>query len=364
MNRSGTIEKGRIAYFALEKNSASGTMRVESLKGELLQETVLKKGFPKANVLSRVVAPVVPAPDYIQLPEVVVTASYPPSGGISWGTWFSLVSMYNEGGGGFGYYGMGNPFSGGGSTGTGGGGGNSGSSGGGTIGGGSGHLPYTIIDEEVLVVDYEQQYDDPAIDLQKFINCFNAIPNAGATCKITILADVPVNSDPTKIMDWENGSPGHTFIRVEKDGAGSNDFAVQHIGFYPKSGWKTTLTPAPIDGKFVDNAHHEFNASYEVSITPEQLQNALDAMWQRRNMQYDIENNNCTDWAMQVMKATIGYGTWFEIPKFQLPGGFSPTGTNTPQGLYEKIQEMHTAGTAGAVVPVIGWAGASTGPCN
>ena len=49
----------------------------------------------------------------------------------------------------------------------------------------------------------------------------------------------------------------------------------QNIGFYPDQGWKTMLTPAPVTGKFVDNAGHEFNASLSMSLTPEQLQSVI-----------------------------------------------------------------------------------------
>src|SRR5690606_14753892 len=87
--------------------------------------------------------------------------------------------------------------------------------------------------DEMIQVGFEQQFEDPAIDLDAFLRCFDNIPDEGATCRITIYADVPVNSDPTKMMDWSSGSPGHTWIQLEKTGAGQS--ASQHIGFYPKS---------------------------------------------------------------------------------------------------------------------------------
>ena len=52
----------------------------------------------------------------------------------------------------------------------------------------------------------------------------------------------------------------------------------QNIGFYPNQGWKSIATPAPIPGKFVDNAGHEFNASLKMSLTPEELQSIINEM--------------------------------------------------------------------------------------
>src|SRR5690606_22012036 len=106
----------------------------------------------------------------------------------------------------------------------------------------------------------------------------------------TIHSDVPVDSDPTKIFDWSAGSPGHTWIRIEKTGANGSGSASQHIGFYPKTGWKTILTDAPLDGKFVDNGSHEFNASYEVSVSPETLNSAIMRIRQFRDDKYDIDD--------------------------------------------------------------------------
>lgn len=363
LNASGTINAGRIANFALRKNSATGRMQIETLKGEVMEDVELINGYRKKTIATRMESSsyLEPAPEYIELPEVIVTASYSSGGGISWSTWYSISNMFDGGGSGSGYYSMSDPYAGGG-------GGYGGGSSSGSTSGASNHPGGTsnMVDEEIIKVDFESQYDDPAIDLQKFINCFNVIPDAGATCKITIYADVPVNSDPTKIMDWENGSPGHTWIRLEKDGAGANaKHASQNIGFYPKSGWKTTLTDAPIAGKWVDNHHHEYNASYTLTISPADLRSALTRMlYLQRFVRYDIDDYNCTDWVLDVWKQAVSPTTWFDIPRFKLPGSLSPNGTSTPQGLFVTFKKMKALGKPGVDVPLVGWSGSSTGPCN
>ena len=84
-------------------------------------------------------------------------------------------------------------------------------------------------------------------------------------------------------------------------------------------------------------------------------------------MRYDIDDNNCTDWAIAVFNATLAGQEHLEIPLYNIPGGEAPYGTSTPQGLYNKLREMQNAGgpqAQGIVIPIIGWVGASSGPCN
>lgn len=368
VDATGRIKRGRIIALTRDKKVATynGTLVIKDLKGLIMEETPLVNGYRQKNkVMTR--SMVVQPDPYVELPEVVIVSTYPPSGGgISWGTYMNLLSFFNSdgGGGGGGWY----------SGGGGGGGSTGGSSGGSTGSGGTnnpGHPPNPdpygpvgVVEDEQILIDFESQYADPAIDLEKFLKCFDNIPDAGANCKVTIHADVPVDSDPTKIMDWSTGSPGHTWIRIEKKGAGNSGSASQHIGFYPKSGWKTTLTDAPLDGKFVDNSQHEFNASYEVTVSPERLRSAITRIRQLKNVRYDIDDYNCTDWAIQVWREAVSPTLWFDIPRFHMPGSLAPNGTSTPQGLYVKIEELSNAGVSGAATPVIGWSGTSTGPCN
>lgn len=363
----GKIKRGRIVQLSRtgKIQTFNGNLIVTTLKGVILEETPINNGYrQKDKPMARVL--VQPDP-YVVLPEVVVVASYPPSGGfISWGTWYNLISFFEMGDGGSGgwsgWYWNSDPFSGGG-----GGSGGTGSTGDNTssspLSNPDPNAPLDVIDDEILEIDFESQYDHPAIELDKYLKCFSEIPDAGATCRITVYADVPVDSDPTKIMNWETGSPGHTWIRLEKTNGLQS--ASQHIGFYPKTGWKTTLSDAPLDGKWVDNSNHEFNAEYVLTISPESLQNAIVRIQNlARFIRYDIDDYNCTDWAIEVWRQAVSPSVWFDIPRFQIPGSLSPTGTSTPQGLFLKLREMKQAGTPGVTIPVVGYSGNSTGPCN
>lgn len=369
---SGNCLRGRIIELqgnVSESMNYNGNIQILSLKANELVKSSIIDGYieafsPPKNKEPLQLEPVQP---YIpQLPEVIVTGYIPSSGGgISFSTYVNLMSFFNNSGG----------------SGSGGGGGSTygdptyggwyailpqgGGGPGGGLGGSGGGGSNLSETENAIYIDFEQQYIDPAIDILKYINCFNSIPDAGASCKITIFTDIPVNGDPTKFFDWKNGSPGHTFIQFQK--VNGSQQVSQNMGFYPASGWKTAVSPAPIEGKFVDNHHHEFNASYEKTITPSQLQSGLLEIMQRRNMRYDIDDNNCTDWAIAVFNATLAGQEDLEIPLYNIPGGEAPYGTSTPQGLYNKLREMQNAGgpqAQGIVIPIIGWVGASSGPCN
>jgi len=367
-SQSGQIQLGKFVHLegnvseygegVVKRRKFDGNITISSLNRQETLSSAVKDGFIEAyhKQNTALKTSVLQAPDV--MPEIIVIA-YVSSGGISFSDWVWLQSFFtNSGGGGSwgGYYGSLD----GGSGGSYGGGGNSGgSTGGGPTGGGGG-----ISQEPPIMIDLEVQDENPTIDLQKFINCFNAIPDAGATCSIEIFADIPVDTDPNKLFDFTSGSPGHTFVNIRKSN-GSQSVS-QNIGFYPKTGWKTVLTNAPIDGKFVDNSNHEFNAGLKMSLTPADLTSTLTEILYLKNSKYDIDNYNCTDWALSVFNKTRT--NKLEIPLYDIPGNVPSTGTSTPQGLYNKLKQMKTANgpeAANINIDILkGWAGNSTGPCN
>lgn len=287
---------------------------------------------------------VVPDP-HVDLPVVVVVGHKSSGGGgISWSTYMNLLSFFNtfdgSGGGGTSNYYQSLDFMGG--------------------GGGGGYGPTPI------KIDFENQFADPAIDLKAYMKCFTDIPDEGATGSIELFTDLPVNGEPNTFFDWESGSPGHTFIQLRKQN-GSQSVS-QNIGFYPVQGWKTPLTPAPIEGKFVDNQHHEYNASIKINLNSNQINSAVTEILYLVNfLRYDIDEYNCTDWAMEIYNKIVQTEQKLEIPMYDLPGAQAPFGSSTPQGLYQKLKELKDAGgpLAGNIdIPLVGFVGASSGPCK
>jgi hypothetical protein len=127
------------------------------------------------------------------------------------------------------------------------------------------------------------------------------------------------------------------------------------------------LTTAPIKGKFVDNGEHEFNAGLKMSVTPEELKKTLSRIsYLGKFAKYDIDDYNCTDFALDVFNQTR-ISNAIEIPRYNIPGGMAPYGTNTPQGLYNKLKILKQQGGEGVginIPGVKGWVSNSTGACN
>jgi hypothetical protein len=232
-------------------------------------------------------------------------------------------------------------------------------------GGGGGGDYAGVTTEQPILVDADLYADKNAIDIEQYVKCFDNIPDAGAQCEVGIYADIPVDSDPNKIFDFSTGSPGHTFIQIKKTSADGTQSVVQNIGFYPQTGWKVGLTDAPVDAKFVDDSQHEFNAAYTKTLTPEEFRSTVTEIRYLKNMQYDIDNYNCTDWALAVFNKQ-GYG--LDIPLYDIPGTYPSAGTSMPQGIYNKLQQMKNSGDPHADKIQIGfykgYVTSSDGPCN
>ena len=368
-NQKGNITRGRIIQIQRiqEANENpfvfNGHISIRNLKGAKLTDSPIENGLIKAfhpdNTSNRL--QVVPD-NSITLSEVIVTATRRTSG-VSFGSWLLLMPMFTGGpsGGVQGMYSsMGDPGGGGSGTGSG--------------GGPTGDIylePFDInvefIAEEMMEVDYEYQIDNSAIDLQKYLDCFNKITDAGSNCSIEIFTDIPVDKDPYKLFTYSQGYAGHTFLQIKK--SNGNQSAMQNIGFYPVSGWKTLISPAPVDGKFVDNSDHEFNASFKVNISPEQLKAAITHLLNlERFVKYDIDDYNCTDLAVEVFNVVRHPTQQLLIPRYAIPGGMAPAGTSTPQGVYNKLLEMQQSGHPEAsnisIPGYKGWVSTSSGPCN
>lgn len=363
---AGQIERGKIVHMEgspnkngqgwVKRKTFDGTISISSLDRKTNLHSAIRGGY--IEVLHpehfNLRAAVVPEEDI--LPEVIVVA-YVRDYSYDFTSWYLLQSFfydfYDFGGGGGYYYGSSD-----------GGGGyydESVTSDGYYTGGGA----ETVTQDPPILIDFETQDENPSIDIQKFINCFKAIPDGGSTCSIEIFTDIPVDSDPNKIFDFQSGSPGHTFIQVKKSNGSQS--AIQNIGFYPKYSLKTIATNAPIDGKFVDNGGHEFNASLKMNLSPQNFNSTLTEILYLANfIKYDIDNYNCTDFALDVFnKSRVNK---LDIPLYDIPGNYPSTGTRMPQGLYNKLKQLKNSGDPEAPNITIGiqkgWVANSTGPCN
>lgn len=370
---SGYDMKGRIIELHLtENNKANGEISIQQLNGEQLTHSLIVNGFITAWHAQSQEEKVQPAPEYVELPEVIVVGSYGSGGGVTnYATYFSVMALIDGMGGGGGSSGW---YS------SGGGGGGGGGTGGGGGSGGSPSDPYVGVEipdpgnefpadpqytfDDSILVDFESQYADPAIDVNAYLKCFSQVPDAGATCTIAIYSDIPVDGDPSRMFNFMSGSPGHAFIRVEKQNGVQQ--VKQYIGLYPAQGWQTNAIVDGAPGKLVDNAQHEYNAYMQINITPQQLTQALEEIRAHATATYSIDHYNCSDFALDVWNAAATDASYLQIPKMHIPGSMYPA-SNTPQGLYLQIQGLKQSGhpmAAASQVNVEGKSGNSKGPCN
>lgn len=216
--------------------------------------------------------------------------------------------------------------------------------------------------EDEMLVDFEFVEDLSPIDITKYIKCFSSIPDIGSTCSIKILVDIPVDYNPNRLFNLDQSSPGHTFLQITKTNGGQS--VTQNIGFYPNAIWKMLLYE-PVQNKIVDNGEHEFNVSLTMNITPEQLSSTLNYLSNLSNHDYDVDDYNCTDFALEVFNQ-LRVGNPIEIEKMLIPGGVT-FNTSTPGALYSKLSIMQRYGTENANInfpQTKAFASPSSGPCN
>jgi hypothetical protein len=211
----------------------------------------------------------------------------------------------------------------------------------------------------VITIDTEDPQNKDRIDPKKFTDCFGTVSDNLATCSITISADLPVDGHPETFFNWTDRSPGHAFIELNK----SNPYGSvsQDIGFYPNTSFKV-LTGDNIGSKIVNDGGHEYQARYTITVTPAQFQAAIDKLNAASTNDYNVSHYNCTDFALEVFNAA---GGGFSIPRHAIPGFEIDGGSNTPQGLYEKIAQLNAGGVTGTTrTNNKEFSGSSKGPCN
>jgi hypothetical protein len=363
-NESGNIEKGKIVHLQGKINelaqgggmlkSWDGKISLSSLDRKKVLESPVSNGYITVfHQNNRYRTDSHEAEGHV-MPEIIITYIRPYGGGVHWSTWFMVQNIVSagatSGSGSGGHYG---DFSG----------GDYASNDGGGYGGGGGGSTGADADDPVIYVDRENQDLLNEIDIKRYVSCFNSIPDAGATCSIEISADIPVDDNPNAFFDFRTGSPGHVFLTIRKKNGSQQ--ASQNIGFYPKSGYKA-MTYAPTAGKLVDNAGHEFNASLFMNISPDQLSSVLTRMQQLSNLSYDVDGYNCTDWALDIFNSVRT--DKLTIPLYGIPNSPMTQGSQTPQGLFHKMQQMMESNhpeKGNLTIGILkGYAGGSTGPCN
>jgi hypothetical protein len=227
-------------------------------------------------------------------------------------------------------------------------------------------IPYTPLDPTTFPshssfgtsviepVDLEPEYieDLPVINIQKYFNCFDLVPSAGATYSIKLCVDLPINNNPGASMNFSGGvNAGHSFLAITKSSGSVT--VTQCFGFYPQER-PSLLDPfSPIPSVLKDNSNREINASITMSINSDQFNALKTGAITLCNSRYSLDSWNCTDYALGVFNSARTTPLKIDPyiirqPRISSPTGISSAGfdvtiNSSPQQLYNKLSTMKSA---------------------
>ncbi|MFT4202600.1 MAG: 4Fe-4S dicluster domain-containing protein [Chitinophagaceae bacterium] len=165
--------------------------------------------------------------------------------------------------------------------------------------------------------EYEAPPPDPKkiISTKEFLSCLNIIGSS----KLTIYVDQPISHTRKTYDIFNPTNVGHAFVSITQT-IGGQTFT-RTWGFYPKS-FVTPINPNS-PGVFVDNEAHFYDIALTVNITAGQTNAILTDAMDNLGGTYNLNTNNCTDYAIHVMELAGIFinphsGTW------PGGGGFNP----------------------------------------
>jgi len=244
-----------------------------------------------------------------------------------------------------------------------------GTSGGGTV--------YDNPPPAVITWEMDESDKKPAIDIEKYLKCFDNIPDAGATYQVKVYVDIPVNQTPDVLIGTSQSTgefgPGHVFMKLSK--FNGSQTVSQVFGFYPANGLKSATMNA-VPSKMVDDGNaqgtqHEFNASMSMgNWNGPEFRQLLQQIRTNSTRQYELDQFNCANFVATCING-VKPGTLASDPVLV----YDPTNmlfNNTvvpfsPNGMYKDLSRQKYSGSPYANNIDIGVnlkAQASNGPCN
>jgi hypothetical protein len=226
--------------------------------------------------------------------------------------------------------------------------------------------PYqSAVDLPDIAVAPDYSYTHPAIDMNAWMKCFTDIPDAGASCSVTLFGDLPVDTDPSIGLNIWSGNTGHCFLQLTKTNAQQS--VTQIIGFTAESPSQAIVNAdAFVPGKTVDNAGHKYDCSIIMNLTTYGLNTIIDKMKSlSATMPYSVVNYDCLDYGLEVFNS-VRPGNPLRIPKvYSASDPFSNIATGPK--LYTLLENMVASGSPEAPYITLGGprnAGVSHGSCQ
>ena len=212
-------------------------------------------------------------------------------------------------------------------------------------GGGGGASSGETIPSDIIPADpYMPGQDKSPIDPKKFVDCFDDIPDAGASYKVAVQVQEPI---PGTRLNYGINGFGHTAITVTKNGANGAS-VTQTVGFYPAGG---NLQKIEGPSKMVDNAKIGDTEKVEFTISMEfDLGNNTNSFNKILGhiasppAKYELYGMNCTTF---VVEACANGGITLPSALNGVIGFYDPTElfqVNTPAGLGASMRDAKANG--------------------
>ncbi len=198
-------------------------------------------------------------------------------------------------------------------------------------GGGGGSASSKVSASNALTVETG---NDPITDVKDYIKCFNGALNA--TYTVTLCVAQPILGERDSYSSGMSGvNVGHTFLTFQQNAGGV--VTTRSMGFYP-NGIVTPGEPRAF-GSLNNDQGHIYNVSLTYTTTGTQFMNILNAFSSGNSVNYDLNTNNCTTWALSALSAgginiSTKQGSW--------PFG----GGDDPGDLGEDIRNMPVSSNA------------------
>lgn len=337
-----------------------GKVAISDGQGEVILQSAIRCGYivalhPRLSThpTTKVESLVDP---YQELPEVIVTAARPTHEAvISVADWYLLSSLVSDGQG----YAPATS-SGGGAGGT------------GDAGSYAGvYSPATAdpaTDPSVNFQDIKVSIDPtdrkPGIDLEAWLHCFDALPDAGAQYSITLCGDLPVSDDPSINVNFYTGATGHCFLQLEKKNGGTT--VRQVIGFAAVNGLQALAqTDGYVSSKLVNNAGHKYNASITMNLNTQGFATVLSTMRVLNGRPYSVQLFDCLDHDLAVFNS-VRADHPLVLEKIPEPGN-AWSMISTGPVLYQLLSQMKAQGDPESSNIYVGsdlFIGDSHGPCQ
>jgi len=346
----------------------NGSIVISSLDKKTIIHSAITNGYIEAfhpNLSGRNTREESLPYSYEDLPEVIVVAYLPvvnEGSSFSFADYIMLQSMF--GGGGY----------------------NDGGSGGGDVNtavysyaGGYGSLPASPNGGEVgqptqyampadlpdIAIAPDNSWSHPQIDMNAWMKCFTDIPDAGAVCSVTLLGDLPVDTDPSIGLNIWSGNTGHCFLQLTKTNGAQS--VTQIIGFTAENpGAAIMNTDAFVPGKTVGNAGHKYDCAITMNLSSYRFSTVIEKMKTLSSvMPYSVEHYDCLDYGLEVFNSVRPVNP-LVIPKVYNPNDpFSNIATGPK--LYVLLENMVASGSPEAGNIFIAgpmYAGVSHGACD